>query len=94
MSTENLIAFGEKINRSHELLAEVQDMGSDLEALVGLGAREGFDFTAQELKSYLVAYVKNSGKLSDAELEQVAGAGGGWPPPDTHPILCDGGFHG
>jgi predicted ribosomally synthesized peptide with nif11-like leader len=94
MSKDNAIAFVEKINTSPELLEEIHAITNDLNALVALGQREGFDFSAHELKNYLKETAKSQGELSDAELEQVAGGGGGWPPPETHPIICDGEFYG
>jgi len=78
MSKENVIEFGRMFATNQELLEEVQTR-NDLAGIVALGQREGLDFTEQELTAYFEAVTDRQDKLTDEELEQVAGGipGGG-----------------
>ncbi len=92
--TDNVIAFGKKVNSIPELLEEIMSIANDMQAVMAMGKREGYEFSVQELIEYINEIPEKQTELSDAELDQVAGGGGSWPPPPTHPIICDGEFHG
>ena len=66
MSKENLEQFMSKVADSEELQAKIGEQ-IDAEALIGLGAECGCEFTAEELQE--------AAELSDDELDEVAG---GW----------------
>ena len=67
MSKENLEQFMSKVADSEELQAKIGEQ-IDAEALIGLGAECGCEFTAEELQE--------AAELSDDELDEVAGAKG------------------
>ncbi len=64
MSKENLEQFMSKVADSEELQAKIGEQ-IDAEALIGLGAECGCEFTAEELQE--------AAELSDDELDEVAG---------------------
>ena len=64
MSKENLEQFMSKVADSEELQAKIGEQ-IDAEALIGLGAECGCEFTAEELQE--------AAELSDEELDGVAG---------------------
>ena len=67
MSKENLEQFMSKVADSEELQAKIGEQ-IDAEALVGLGAECGCEFTAEELQE--------AAELSDDELDEAAGGKG------------------
>ncbi len=67
MSKENLEQFMSKVADSEELQAKIGEQ-IDAEALIGLGAECGCEFTAEELQE--------AAELSDDELDEVAGGKG------------------
>ena len=77
MSKEQIQAFGKKVSETPALLDEVKAVGQDVDSIVALGQREGFDFTAEEL---VAAAQEAAGgdeeQLSDAELEEISGGTG------------------
>ena len=64
MSKENLEQFMSKVADSEELQAKIGEQ-IDAEALIGLGAECGCEFTAEELQE--------AAELSDDELDEAAG---------------------
>ena len=71
MSIESVRKFREAVNASASLQGEVRALRTaSSEELVALGARHGFSFTAEELRSVGTS-IKN--ELTDFELEMVAG---------------------
>jgi len=64
MSKENLEQFMEKVGESEELQTTIGEE-IDIDAMIALGAENGFDFDADDLKGV--------GELSDEELEGVSG---------------------
>ena len=67
MSEEQLKAFLEKV-KSDSSLQEKLKAASDADAVVAIAKEAGFNFTADDL-------TKVQSKLSDQELESVAGGG-------------------
>ncbi len=75
MSKENLEQFLEKVDQNEELLARINDQldidgNISVEALIALGVENDCEFTAEDLES--------AARLSDQELDQVAGGSGDW----------------
>jgi predicted ribosomally synthesized peptide with nif11-like leader len=78
---ENVKAFYEKVMKDQELFNKIGQVRKDepggLEAaILKVAAEQKYDFTVEEMKSFLEAEAKKmeaSGELSDSELEAVAG---------------------
>ena len=64
MSQESLEQFLEKVAQSEELQSTIGEE-IDVESLIALGAKHGFEFTAENLAA--------NAELSDEELDGVAG---------------------
>jgi predicted ribosomally synthesized peptide with nif11-like leader len=81
MSLENAKAFYEKVIKDRDLFNQIgqiqQDDPGGLEgAIIKLAAAQKYDFTVEEMKTFLEAEAKKmkaGGELSDSELEAVAG---------------------
>jgi predicted ribosomally synthesized peptide with nif11-like leader len=74
MSTENVVAFRKKTQADLELRVAVRALGADIDAIVNLGSKEGFDFTKDEVISVFKDKDVESGyELSDGELDQISG---------------------
>lgn len=75
MSKENLEQFLEKVDQNEELHARINDQldndgNISVEALIALGVENGCEFTAEDLEG--------AARLSDQELDEVAGGSGDW----------------
>ena len=64
MSKENLEQFMEKVGESEELQTTIGEE-IDIDAMIALGAENGFEFNAEDLEG--------ATELSDEELDGVAG---------------------
>ncbi|GMB79330.1 hypothetical protein NN6n1_01120 [Shinella zoogloeoides] len=74
MSIEALEQFYDRIRSDSALESEAgAALGEGAAAVVALGAREGFDFSEDELTIALAQHAMASGELSDADLDLVAG---------------------
>lgn len=74
MSKEQAIAFGKKVNEDSNLKNEIRGLGRDIDAIVAVGAREGYSFTNADVKAAAKDRMAGEGaELSEADLEQVAG---------------------
>ena len=74
MSIEALEQFYEKVRADTGLEAEAgAALNEGGAAIVALGAREGFEFSEDELSIALAQYATAAGELSDADLDMVAG---------------------
>jgi predicted ribosomally synthesized peptide with nif11-like leader len=76
MSMENAKAFLGLLSSDKSLRGKVAGGGEDaaLKSMVALGAEKKLSFTAAELKD-AAQEIKKSGKLSEKELDAVAGGG-------------------
>jgi predicted ribosomally synthesized peptide with nif11-like leader len=74
MSIEALEQFYDKVRSDAALESEAgAALGKGASAVVALGAREGYDFSEDELTIALAQHAASSGELSDADLDLVAG---------------------
>jgi len=74
MSIEALEQFYDRIRSDSALESEAgAALGEGAAAVVALGAREGFDFSEDELTIALAQHAMASGELSDSDLDLVAG---------------------
>jgi len=74
MSIEALEQFYEKVRTDTGLEAEAgAALNEGGAAVVALGAREGFEFSEDELSIALAQHAAAAGELSDADLDMVAG---------------------
>ncbi|MDH6233104.1 putative ribosomally synthesized peptide with nif11-like leader [Mesorhizobium soli] len=74
MSIEALEQFYEKVRADAGLEAEAgAALNEGGAAVVALGAREGFEFSEDELSIALAQHATATGELSDADLDMVAG---------------------
>lgn len=74
MSIQALEGFYEKVKSDTALEAEaVNALQEGADALVVLGEREGFEFTAAELAEALAGHLDAGGELSEEDLDLVAG---------------------
>ncbi len=81
MSTEAVAKFLDQLANDDNMKAELDQTGKTrqdrIEAVVALGGKKGYEFTADECATFLATAKKvHDGELADAELEAVAG--GGW----------------
>lgn len=77
MSKEQAIAFGKKVNGDTSLKEEIRGMGRDIDAIVAVGAREGYSFTKDDLQAAVKDRMEAEGaEISEADLEQIAGGTG------------------
>lgn len=70
MSMESANAFVDRLKSDKEFAAAVNGFAS-LDEVLDYVKRAGFDFTREELQSL-------TGRLSDSELDEVAGGWGPW----------------
>jgi len=77
MTIDNARAFLKKVAGDPDLRAQVEALASDGAAAVGLGAAQGFTFTADD---FVAAYDEAFGDLTDDELSDAAGGLGGLKP--------------
>ncbi len=80
MSIENVKAFMEKVKNDKELQDKLKCLVKhNMEASVAQGIqvakKVGYEFTAEEFKEVMSS--SGDAQLSDAELDNVAGGGGG-----------------
>ena len=79
MSIQAVNQFLEKVaqdNKIQEELAQAMQAENDRQAVVELGAKNGFEFTGEELMTEIEKRQQaaaDSGELSEEELEAVAG---------------------
>ena len=73
MSVEAVKGFIEKIGRDEALAEKVKDAGVDVSEIIALGKENGFEFTAENLKTVHEEMNKSGAELSDEDLEKVAG---------------------
>ena len=74
MSIEALEQFYDRIRSDSALESEAgAALGEGAASVVALGAREGFDFSEDELTIALAQHAMASGELSDSDLDLVAG---------------------
>lgn len=82
MTQENVTKFCEAVVKDSNLQQQIftaPDFASLINTAVKIGAEKGYSFTEQELKDCLTRQAEQSasGKLSDADLEMVAGGDAG-----------------
>lgn len=70
MSLENIKKFNEAVSTDEALMEEVKKVGTNLDELIALGKKKGYDFTAEELTELSQ---KKEGELSEEELDNVSG---------------------
>ncbi|WP_378943099.1 Nif11-like leader peptide family RiPP precursor [Mesorhizobium sp. ANAO-SY3R2] len=74
MSIEALEQFYDKVRADTALEAEAgAALNEGAAAIVALGAREGFEFSEDELSIALSRHATAAGELSDSDLDLVAG---------------------
>lgn len=74
MSLEATQAFYKKVKSEHALQQEAeQAVQQGAAAVVALGAREGFQFSEEEVAVELAALAAAENELSDSDLDLVAG---------------------
>ena len=73
MSVEAVKGFIEKIGGDEVLAEKFKTAGVDVNAVIALGKENGFEFTAQDMKTVHDEMSQSGTELSDEDLEKVAG---------------------
>ena len=71
MSVDEIKRFQADAQSNKDLQKEILDAGNDIDAIAACAAKNGYSFTADELKSAIAA--KSGSELGDDDLEKVAG---------------------
>jgi|SRR6476646_2341136 predicted ribosomally synthesized peptide with nif11-like leader len=78
MAQDDIKQFLDEIRKDAALQAQLKtqpDSHSFFDAVARLAAERGYNFSSEELKTYLAAPKSSSEELTDAELAAVAGGG-------------------
>jgi len=88
MSIQNAQQFIEHVRNNEDLRIEIEKIGQDLDALLALANREGYELNANDFATAIqTAGYKIETTLSDEDLATVSGGiNDGWQTQDTH---CD-----
>jgi len=70
MSQSELERFVKDAKDNKDFQKELKAVGADVEAIVTFASGKGYDFTVDELKSFVDA---KKGELSEEQLDKVAG---------------------
>jgi len=70
MSQGELERFVKDASENNDFQKELKSVGADVEAIVTFASGKGYDFTVDELKSFVDA---KKGELSEEQLDKVAG---------------------
>ena len=71
MSTTEIERFSKDLAKNPALQAEAKAQATGLASLVTVGKKHGYDFTLDEVKSYVQS--RSPRKLNDAQLDAIAG---------------------
>jgi len=70
MSVDEINRFNQEAKADEAMVADLKEIGNDLDGLVAYANSKGYQFTAEDVQS------SHSGDLSEEDLDQVAGGGG------------------
>jgi predicted ribosomally synthesized peptide with nif11-like leader len=88
MSTAEITRFLGDLETNESLRTEVRAVGLNAAGVAGIANARDYDFTAQEAQAYADSNAATgSGELSDADLENVAGAGCAYGPQVTNSLM-------